>query len=674
MRLRPSARGWSFAAVAVVLLVAAPVLGQRDVLRVGVLLAGLLAVAGWSAVRSARTLDLVSRSKSELVEAGVASTVRLSVLGRSRAGVRLVLEDRAPLALGGTVRLAVPRLAEGQTLDLEYRVRSEVRGSYPLGPATLLARDVFGLVTASRTVGDAVTLDVLPRVHPLADLTLGELGGARGSSAGASAAVSPDDVSIREYRVGDDLRRVHWRSTARRGAVMVRSDEHPGRPDVVLLLDSRAQAHAGRGAGSSLEWAVSLTASAAVHLHRRGHRVRLLHDGAFDPPRELDDTSAVRGLLRALSRLGPGAPDGLARSAAVLGRADSTLLVAVLGGVDEDDVAPLLSVRPMGVPALAVLARTAAWARPGSGRRARPAPRAPGAGPGRVAHGARRARGPGAGGLGETVPHRSPRDPRRSPPPAPPGPPRSPTRRSTRDPQRPHRPVGGSRQCGRRPHPAPARGVLGVAGGRAGHRLRGDGRRDARARGAPPARAGGPRAGPRPPGRAPRAVRREHHHARGPPDRRHPAPPRPAGHRRRPGDPALQRAGRRPAGPAPAAGDRGGAGGPRRGPVRRHPAPARAGRGAAAGRGGGAAGAGPRRVGRGGLRPHQRPLPGAAGRGPPRHPPAPGRRPPPVGGGGDRERHGRGGPGRRDRRAGGGAGPGRATVDDRPPARATRSR
>nr|WP_276612330.1 DUF58 domain-containing protein [Kineococcus vitellinus] len=193
------------------------------------------------------------------------------------------------------------------------------------------------------------------------DLVVGDAGGSRGSSTGAAATGSPDDVSIREYRVGDDLRRVHWRSTARRGAVMVRSDEHPGRPDVVVLLDDRAAAHAGRGAASSLEWAVTAAASAAVHLQRRGHRVRLLHDGTFDPPRELDDPSAARGLLRALARLRPGAPDGLARSTALLGRGDSTLLLAVLGQVDEADVAPLLSARPPGVPALAVLQRTSSW-------------------------------------------------------------------------------------------------------------------------------------------------------------------------------------------------------------------------------------------------------------------------------------------------------------------------
>ncbi|MEZ0490704.1 DUF58 domain-containing protein [Kineococcus sp. TBRC 1896] len=359
---RPTARGWAFCVVGLLALVGAPALGQRDILRIGVLLLVLVLVAAWSTHRAVRTLELVSRSKDELVEAGVTSTVRLEVLGRAGAGVRLVLEDAVPLALGGTARLPVPRLREGETLDLEYRVRSEVRGSYPLGPASVVAGDLFGLVRARRVLGTPVVLDVLPRVHPLTELSLGELGGTRGSSGGASAAAAPDDASIREYRVGDDLRRVHWRSTARRGTVMVRLDEHPGRPDVVVLLDTREGAHRGRGAGSSLEWAVSAAASATAHLQRRRHRVRLLHDGAYDPPSELDETSAARGIMRSLARLGTGARDGLARSVTELGRTEATLLVAVLGDVDEDDVAPLLAARPLGVPALAVLLRTGDWA------------------------------------------------------------------------------------------------------------------------------------------------------------------------------------------------------------------------------------------------------------------------------------------------------------------------
>ena len=361
-RVRLTARGWVVLAVAVLVVVGAPLLGQRDILRIGVLLLVLLLAAWWTTSRATRSLDAVSRSRSGFAEAGASATVRLTVRGRSRPATQLVLEDLVPLALGGTARLAVPRLREGETLDLDHRVRSEVRGSFRIGPAVLRSRDVFGLVTASRPLGGTSTLDVLPRVLPLRDLTLGDLGGSRGSSASAAAATSPDDASIREYRVGDDLRRVHWRSTARRGAVMVRSDEHPGRPDVVLLLDDRASAHHGRGAGSSLEWAVTAAASAAVHLHKRGHHVRLVHGGRMDTVQEVDEASAVQSLLRSLARLTPGPADGLARSVSAMGRAESTLLVAVLGSVDEEDVQPLLSSRPLGAPALAVLQRTRDWA------------------------------------------------------------------------------------------------------------------------------------------------------------------------------------------------------------------------------------------------------------------------------------------------------------------------
>ncbi|NAZ88176.1 DUF58 domain-containing protein, partial [Kineococcus indalonis] len=361
--LQPTARGWTLLATGLLAVGTAPALGQRDLLRVGVLLTALVALAAVTAHRSCRTLDLTSRSGSGIAEAGAPTAVRLTVRGRGRPGGRVVLEDAVPLALGGTARVGVPRVAPGETLDLQHTVRSDVRGSYRLGPVTVRARDPFALVVASRPTGPVATLDVLPRVHRLADLSLGDLGGARGSSAGAAATTSPDDASIRAYRVGDDLRRVHWRSTARRGEVMVRSDEHPGRPDVVLLLDDRARAHHGRGAASSLEWAVSAAASAAVHLHERHHRVRLLHGGRLEQVRGTDEASALRSLLQTLARLQPGPEDGLARSLAALGRAESTLLVAVLGEVDEADVQPLTSARPLGAPALAVLQRTRLWER-----------------------------------------------------------------------------------------------------------------------------------------------------------------------------------------------------------------------------------------------------------------------------------------------------------------------
>ncbi|MBN3585186.1 DUF58 domain-containing protein, partial [Algoriphagus aestuarii] len=73
-----------------------------------------------------------------------------------------------------------------------------------------------------------------------------------------------------------DVRRVHWRSTARRGHLMVRGEEQPYRDRSTLLVDLRAAAHTVLPAASSLEETVALAASIAVHLVDRGHQLRLL--------------------------------------------------------------------------------------------------------------------------------------------------------------------------------------------------------------------------------------------------------------------------------------------------------------------------------------------------------------------------------------------------------------
>jgi uncharacterized protein (DUF58 family) len=84
---------------------------------------------------------------------------------------------------------------------------------------------------------------------------------------------SAEDVTTREYRRGDDLRRVHWRSTARTGELMVRREEQPWQSRATVVLDSRRTAHRGTGAASSLEWLVAAAASVAVHLTHAGFAV-----------------------------------------------------------------------------------------------------------------------------------------------------------------------------------------------------------------------------------------------------------------------------------------------------------------------------------------------------------------------------------------------------------------
>src|SRR5947209_9048920 len=87
------------------------------------------------------------------------------------------------------------------------------------------------------------------------------------------ATAGEDDAATREYRLGDDLRRIHWRSTARRGELMVRREEQPWQSRAVLLLDCRQSAHQGDGPLSSFEWSVSAAASIGLHLAHGGFTV-----------------------------------------------------------------------------------------------------------------------------------------------------------------------------------------------------------------------------------------------------------------------------------------------------------------------------------------------------------------------------------------------------------------
>ena len=94
----------------------------------------------------------------------------------------------------------------------------------------------------------------------------------------ASRRPGEDDVAPREYRHGDDLRRVHWRSTARRGELMVRREEQPwqSRGDAAPRHPARARTGATGPAGS-FEQAVSAAASIGVHLCRAGLEPALRH-------------------------------------------------------------------------------------------------------------------------------------------------------------------------------------------------------------------------------------------------------------------------------------------------------------------------------------------------------------------------------------------------------------
>jgi uncharacterized protein (DUF58 family) len=376
-------RGRAFVAAGLTAFVCAVVLGQDDLLRVGALLALLPLVTAFFVGRNRYRLGLVRSVSPSQVTAGKEARVQLELTndGRVPTGL-LLLEDQVPYVLGTRPRFVVDKMATGRKRTVGYVVRSDLRGKFTIGPLSVRVTDPFGLVELNRTFSTTTSLVVVPRVVPLPPIPLsGAWTGSGDNRPRAFASGSAEDVTVREYRRGDDLRRVHWRSSARVGELMVRREEQPWQSRATLFLDNRKQAHRGRGAASSLEHAVTVAASIAVHLVQRGFTVRLVTAAGEEQGGSWHERGGQAGevapLLESLAVLTEVArPDLDTRWLQDPGH--SGLLVAVVGAVDDHDKAAFTRMRHTAATAMAVAVDVDAWSGRGP-RRADPDHESPGA-------------------------------------------------------------------------------------------------------------------------------------------------------------------------------------------------------------------------------------------------------------------------------------------------------
>ncbi|MDT0201245.1 DUF58 domain-containing protein [Nocardioides sp. AE5] len=362
-------RGRAFVAAGATAVVCAILLDQRSLARIGVLVAALALVAVLVVRRSRYQLALTRTVEPQLVGAGATSQVHLELVneGRRRTGLML-LEDTLPFVLGSHPRFVLPSVRPGERRTVTYQIRSDVRGRFPVGPMTVRLRDPFGLVEVVRAFHATVPVTVTPRTIDLPAVPIaGAWTGSGDNRPRAFATGSAEDVTVREYRHGDDLRRVHWRSSARSGELMVRREEQPWQSRATIFLDNRSSAHQGRGAASSLETAVSMAASVAVHLAQRGFIVRLVTAEGEDPsiPWHERSTSAnVLPLLEALAVVNLSHQAHLDTS--WMGDSSRTgMLVGILGAMDDHDHEALRRMRLNGSNPMAVALDVGRW---GTGR------------------------------------------------------------------------------------------------------------------------------------------------------------------------------------------------------------------------------------------------------------------------------------------------------------------
>ena len=372
-----TARGRFFVVGGLAIVLISMAAGQRDVMRIGLLLLVLPVIAAILVSRARLRMSCERSIEPAQVPLGapMRGQITLGQDGRLPAGI-LMLEDAVPRELGNRPRFLVDKADLSWRREVEYPLLGRVRGRFATGPLRVRTTDPFGLVQLDRQFVATTEVMVTPRIFPLPAIrTVGGAGSAGEERPHRIGVVGQDDALVREYRQGDDVRRIHWRSTARRDELMVRREEQAWDPSASIVLDSRAGAHAGRGMHNSIEWAISAAASVALHFLDDGFSIEIYEaDGPLRISGSMGQHSSASQEL-VISRL----TDLKARATTTMHYAVESaavdrpgqLVIAIMGRMDAEDANSLLRVRRNRAHGMAMVLDVDTFADEPAGERAR---------------------------------------------------------------------------------------------------------------------------------------------------------------------------------------------------------------------------------------------------------------------------------------------------------------
>ncbi|WP_207947095.1 DUF58 domain-containing protein [Actinomadura sp. 7K507] len=346
--------GWGTAAVSAPLYAAGWWLGYPEPAMFGV--AGLAAVAVaalWTLPQA--KLGVRREIAPKKVERGEPAVGVLHVTNKGRGARGLSARDTA-----GTTGVAVdvPRLRSGGTRTVTYRLPTDRRGELPVGPLRMVRADPLRLARRTREYGRPETLLVRPKTVPLSLLPSGRAHHLEGPTSDRSPAGTATFHALREYVIGDEMRHIHWKSSARTGTLMVRQLVDASLPTTTIVLEARPGSWPEP---DDFELAVDAAASVAVGAAAANFPVRVLTgDGQLAETRGgPDDVEALLDRLTSVgTREGPQSTIDVVRRV----RAGGSLVVVTSGAAELGRIASVrsrfdrvvvLRVRPSGpVPAL----------------------------------------------------------------------------------------------------------------------------------------------------------------------------------------------------------------------------------------------------------------------------------------------------------------------------------
>lgn len=350
-RVQVTQRGLGLAVVGTLLTITGVMVGVHVLAQVGLLLLAVVAFGLVVLGLQVRTVDRgglrflrrvvphpVTVGDSALVEVDLTST------GTAHRLDRLDIAEQAARELSGSAGLRARVHRSRGTLSLTYQIHPARRGRWTIGPLQVQRLDLFGVARWAGPLGAPMHVAVRPRVTQL-DMDTRSASTDVDRAAVGTRMPAADDASLRDYRPGDDLRRVHWRTSARRAELMVRQDERAARRPVTVVLDLAEEDEVA-------EWSISVAASVALALMRSGHRVRMLGGGSLEgavehhradvdgmaadalldqtvdltlPPNRITRDAWLRAAIDALGHQGSGAE----------------FVFAVIGGLEPDALAAL---------------------------------------------------------------------------------------------------------------------------------------------------------------------------------------------------------------------------------------------------------------------------------------------------------------------------------------------
>lgn len=212
--------------------------GQAVFFNLAYLFGGLILLSlmwSWLAVRGVR---MGRRTRTRRSQVGRHFTENFSVRnGFFLPKLWLEVHDHSDLP-GHKASHVVPSLLPGRKYEWLVDTQCIVRGEFQLGPMTVISGDPFGLFMTPRNISASERMIVYPRSVPITQFRLppGLISGGE-PQRHITQNITTNAAGVREYVPGDSINRVHWKSTARRGKLIVKEFEIDPLVDIWMLVD-----------------------------------------------------------------------------------------------------------------------------------------------------------------------------------------------------------------------------------------------------------------------------------------------------------------------------------------------------------------------------------------------------------------------------------------------------